>query len=133
MTVDQGKQRKALGQLGEDYATGYLTRHGCTVLARNWRTRAGELDIVAQDGAWLVFVEVRSRRHSRTHQVPTLGKPEDSVTPAKQARLIAMAEAYLFEHPWDGPWRIDVVALELRPDGSVARLNHLKDAVEEQS
>ena len=133
MTAGQGKQRKALGQLGEDYAAGYLIRQGYTVLTRNWRTRAGELDIVARDGAWLVFVEVRARRRGRANQAPTLGRPEDSVTPAKQARLVAMAEAYLFEHPWDGPWRIDVVALELRPNGAGARLNHLKDAVEGRS
>jgi len=121
--------RKALGQWGEDYAATYLTRQGYTLLARNWRTRAGELDIVARDGAWLVFVEVRARRRARGSRVPVLGRPEESVTPRKQAQLVAMAEAYLFEDPWDGPWRIDVIALEFHPDGSVARLNHLQDAV----
>ena len=58
-----------------------------------------------------------------------LGRPEDSVTPRKQLQLVSMADAYLFEMPWNGPWRIDVIALEIRPDGSVARLNHLQDAV----
>jgi Holliday junction resolvase-like predicted endonuclease len=61
--------------------------------------------------------------------VPVLGIPEESVTPRKQLQLAAMVDAYLFELPWDGSWRIDVIALELRSDGSVARLNHLRDAV----
>jgi len=120
--------RKALGQHGEDRAAAYLVGQGYEIIARNWRTRAGELDLVARDGGWLVFVEVRARRAGGTG-LPSLGSPEESVTPRKQARLAAMAEAYLFENPWDGPWRIDVVALEIRPDGSVARLNHLRDAV----
>ena len=61
--------------------------------------------------------------------MPALGSPEESVTPRKQLQLVALADAYLFELPWVGVWRIDVIALELRPDGSVARLNHLRDAV----
>ncbi|PKO21750.1 MAG: YraN family protein [Chloroflexi bacterium HGW-Chloroflexi-1] len=130
MSENVKDNRKTLGQQGEDYVAGYLARQGFAVLARNWRTRAGELDIIAQDGAWLVFVEARARRRRAGGGTPTLGSPEESVTPRKQARLVAMAAAYLFEHPWDGPWRIDVVALEFRPDGSVARLNHLRDAVE---
>lgn len=58
-----------------------------------------------------------------------LGRPEESVTPRKQLKLLALADAYLFQMPWDGPKRIDVIALELWPDGRVARLNHIRDAV----
>ena len=122
--------RISLGQHGEDLAVAYLTRQGYEIVARNWRTRAGELDIVARDGEWLVFVEVRTRRRSGRSQTPSLGTPEESVTLAKQTRLVAMAERYLFEHPWNGRFRIDLIALEIHPNGSVARLNHLQDAVE---
>jgi putative endonuclease len=121
--------RKALGQEGEELAAAYLVTLGYDIVARNWRTRSGELDIVARDGEWLVFVEVRARRIGRAAFVPTLGRPEESVTPRKQLQLVAMSDAYLFEMPWSGPWRIDVIALEIRLDGSVARLNHLRDAV----
>jgi len=122
-------RRKALGRQGEDLAAAYLTQQGYEIITRNWRTRSGELDIVARDGDWLVFVEVRARRIGKGAAAPTLGSPEESVTPRKQLQLVALADAYLFELPWGGPWRIDVIALELRPDGSVARLNHLRDAV----
>lgn len=122
-------RRKALGNRGEDIAADYLVRHGYQIVARNWRTRAGELDIVARDGEWLVFVEVRTRRAGRGDAAPTLGRPEESVTPRKQIQLVEMADTYLFELPWAGPWRIDVIALEIRPDGAVARLSHLRDAV----
>ncbi len=122
-------RRATLGRLGEDLAAAYLTAQGYTVIARNWRTRTGEIDIVARDGEWLVFVEVRTRRLRRRDAVPILGAPEDSVTPRKQMRLAAMVEAYLFEMPFDGPKRIDVIALEVAADGSVLRLNHLRDAV----
>lgn len=121
--------RKRLGNRGEDLAASFLAQHGYQLVARNWRTRAGELDIVARDGEWLVFVEVRTRRVGSGAATPALGRPEDSVTPRKQLQLVAMAEAYLFELPWAGPWRIDVIALEIGADGAVARLNHLRDAV----
>ena len=121
--------RRTLGRQGEDYAANHLAGLGYEIIVRNWRTRAGELDIVARDGEWLVFVEVRARRVGRASSAPALGAPEESVTPRKQLQLIALADAYLFQMPWDGPKRIDVIALELRSDGSVARLNHLRDAV----
>jgi putative endonuclease len=122
-------RRLSLGRQGEAIAAAYLEGLGCEIVARNWRTRAGELDIVAREGDWLVFVEVRTRRAAGGGRTPTLGTPEESVTPRKQMRLAAMSEAYLFELPWPGAWRIDVIALELWPDGSIARLNHLRDAV----
>ena len=121
--------RKPLGRLGEELATEHLESLGWQIVARNWRTRRGEIDIVARDGDWLVFVEVRTRRASRTGGPPFLGRPEDSVTPKKQLRLAHMAEAYLFMMPWSGPWRVDVLALELDSHDAVARLAHFRDAV----
>ena len=121
--------RQSLGRQGEEIAARYLQGLGYELIARNWRTRAGELDIVARDGEWLVFVEVRTRRASGRGVAPYLGTPEESVTARKQLRLVAMSEAYLFELPWAGAWRIDVIGLELRHDGTIARLSHLRDAV----
>ncbi len=118
------KTRQRLGQRGEKLATEHLLAQGYRILARNVRYPAGELDIVAQDGSYLVFVEVRTRR-GRNY-----GSPEESVTRTKQAKLIEVARTYLQEHELhDVDWRIDVVAVELAPDGRLLRVEVIKDAV----
>jgi putative endonuclease len=131
--VARPSARQQLGRYGEDYTAGYLSGQGYAILARNWRARGGEVDIVAQQGAWLVFVEVRARtvRPANGATTAIFGSPEESITPAKRRRLAALCTAYLYEHPWPGPWRIDVVALEFYPDRALARMNHLEDAVSE--
>ncbi len=115
--------RRSLGRWGEELAARQLAARGYTILARNWRCEAGELDLVAQDGNSLVFVEVRTRRGQ------ALGTPEESVTAEKQARLIALAESYLQAHPWTGDWRIDVIAIEMDRRGRVLRIDHYENAV----
>jgi putative endonuclease len=120
--------RKRLGDFGEQAAAAHLTKQGYEVLARKWRGPGGELDLVMRDGMALVFVEVRTRRGG----VP--GLAEESVGRAKQARLIALAYAYLDAAaiPDETPWRIDVVALDVDRAGRIARLHHIRDAVEER-
>jgi putative endonuclease len=118
--------RKTTGSQGEAQAAEYLLSRGYTILQTNWRCRRGEIDIIAQDGATLVFVEVRTRSSAR------LGSPEESVTIAKQRRLAELAQVYLqFREaagkPWPNGWRIDVIAIRT---GSAGRLNHLMNAVE---
>jgi putative endonuclease len=118
--------RGDLGRLGEDYAAAHLRQAGYTIIARNWRSPAGELDLVAQQGGQLVFVEVRARRAGAT-------SPEESVGRAKAARLRALAYAYL-EAAGVGAtavWRIDVIALEIDRAGRVVRLEQIEHAVEE--
>jgi len=99
-------ERKKLGDRGEDAAAAYLERAGMTVVERNWRCPAGEIDIVALDGDTLVLCEVKTRRTTKK------GTPEDAVTPAKQRRYARLAEAYL-QHAGVGetPVRFDVVSL----------------------
>lgn len=117
--------RRSLGAAGERLAAEFLVGQGCSLLARNWRSGSlGEIDLVAQDGACLVVVEVRTRRGQR------FGTAEESVTPRKQARLVSLAEAYVTETGWAGPVRIDVVAIQLAANGSLLRINHLRDAVQ---
>jgi putative endonuclease len=115
--------RKRLGQRGEDLAAAHLEERGYVVRERNWRCPAGEIDIVAQDGDCLVFVEVRTRRGRE------YGTPEESVTPAKQAKLVELAQTYLQEHSWEDDWRIDVVAVEMTPGGKLLRVELIKNAV----
>ncbi|MFZ5474310.1 MAG: YraN family protein [Pseudomonadota bacterium] len=94
------------GAAAEDRAADYLSRQGLKLLARNWRCRAGEIDLVMQDGHTLVFVEVRSRASA------AFGGAAASITPAKQARLIRAAEQYLLQHPCRAPCRFDAVLIE---------------------
>lgn len=115
--------RRRLGAAAEALAAERLAAQGWTILARNWRCRAGELDLVARDGATLVFVEVRARRGAR------FGSPEESVDGRKRAKLAQLAAAYVQSDGWTGAWRIDVVAVVVAPDGSPARFAHYRNAV----
>ncbi len=126
---ESSDRRQRIGRRGEELASAYLAGQGYTILARNWRTRRGEIDIVAQDGACLALVEVRTRTVS-SGAGPALGPPEDSVTKEKRRRLAAMAQAYVFESDWVGPYRVDVVAVELDREGRPRRISHYRDAVE---
>ncbi len=119
-----GDYKRELGRRGEEIAAAYLREQGYFILARNWRCPAGELDIVAREGETLAFVEVRARRGDR------FGTPEESITPAKQAKLVELAQTYLQENGLaDENWRIDVVALEMDQRGRVNRLNLIRNAV----
>ena len=119
-------KRRKLGDFGEQAAAHYLLRHGYTIEDRQWRGAGGELDLVARDGMTLVFVEVRTRRDD------VVGVAEESVGRAKQARLMALAYAYLEAHAIapDVEWRIDVIAVDVDRAGRVARLSHIPYAVE---
>ena len=115
--------RRQLGKWGEERAAEFLQTTGYEIAERNWRCAAGELDLIAWDGECLAFIEVRTRR-GRGH-----GTPEESVTPAKRAKLIELAQTYLLEHPeLEADWRIDVVAVEVRST-SPPRINLIRNAV----
>ena len=98
--------RQSLGRRGEDLACAELEKRGYVIVDRRFRTRCGELDIVARDGAVLVFVEVKARSGS------DFGTPFDSVTWKKRQRLSQMAASYLFVKRLAGAaCRFDVVAI----------------------
>jgi len=117
-----------LGAFGESYARAHLARIGYQVIESNVRVKAGEVDILAQEGGDLVFIEVRTRRGSR------FGLPVESIRPRKAERMARVAGEYLASHP-DSPasWRIDVVAVEVARDGAVSRITVLKRAVADPS
>lgn len=101
-----------------------LTEHGYTVVARNIRTRYGEIDVVAYDNQVLVIVEVRSRRGA------SVGEAAASVGATKQRRLAVLAEGYvqsLARRP--EVWRIDVLALRVARDGSIEEYDLIRSAV----
>ena len=116
--------RRGLGRRGEELAVAELTRRGYTIRRRNWRCPLGEIDIIAEHDGWLVFAEVRTRRGR------DMGLPEASITPAKRARLIQVAQSYLAEfEPGEVDWRIDVIAIELTRGGKLLRIDVYENAV----
>lgn len=99
--------RQELGKTGEDRAVAALRQLGYAILARRYRTRHGEIDIVARDGPTVVFVEVKARVNAE------FGAAAEAVTRHKQARLASMALDYLARHRLtDRPCRFDVVAID---------------------
>jgi putative endonuclease len=124
MGKDMPSKRKEVGARGENLAVDFLKKQGYKILRRNFRCREGEVDIIAQKGDCLVFVEVRTKKSSG------FGTPEESVSYFKREKLISLANAYI--QTLDNPpasWRIDVVAVELAPDNKVSRLEHIENAV----
>ena len=100
-------QRQELGKTGEDLAAEELERRGYAILARRYRTRHGEIDIVARDGETTVFVEVKVRGTAEC------GTAAEAVTPQKQRRLASMAVDFLArKRLMDRPCRFDVVAID---------------------
>jgi putative endonuclease len=98
--------RLEFGKLGEELACNELEKRGYVILARRYRTRAGELDIVAKEREYVVFVEVKARQDG------SFGDPEEAVTPQKQHRLVWMATDYLSRNNLhDVPCRFDVVGI----------------------
>lgn len=114
--------KAAPGQAGEEAAAAYLEGQGLVILARNVRCRVGEIDIVAREGASVVFVEVKERRGA-SH-----GGGLEAVTAGKRRRLVRAALWYAQrERLGEQPMRFDVVAVERQPDGT-ARLRHERAA-----
>jgi putative endonuclease len=98
--------RQELGKKGEELAVSALESRGYAIIARRYRTRCGEIDIVADDRGTLVFVEVKARADAE------FGTAAEAVTPWKQRRLVRMARDYLTrERIDDRPCRFDVVAI----------------------
>jgi putative endonuclease len=120
-------RRRRLGQTGEELATRFLAERGYTLIARNVRLTGGEIDIVAQDGNCLAFVEVRTRRGGG------FGSPEESITAAKAQRLVGLVDAFRQAHadePLPADSRIDLVAIELDGRGRLVRIDLIQNAVE---
>ena len=98
--------RAELGARAEALATDYLARQGLVFVARNFRTRRGEIDVIVRDRDTLVFVEVRLRSRA------AYGGAAASITPAKRARLLAAAHAYLATLAREPPCRFDAILLD---------------------
>jgi putative endonuclease len=118
--------RHTLGHIGEELAVAHLRRRGFDIVERNYRTRWGELDIIAYDGRTLVFCEVKTRRLPFSH-----GAPFDAVHGPKRAQMRKMAGRWLVEQrdrPYAEDLRFDAVGVTVDPSGRLVALDHIEGA-----
>ena len=116
--------RHTRGRRGEQLAANHFARLGYEILARNHRTRWGELDLVAFDGETIVFAEVKTRRAG-------CGRPWDNLHDLKRSQVRRMAAAWLTEvhdRPYGAGLRFDAVGVLLDAHGALVRLDHLQAA-----
>ncbi len=119
--IEKSKYRQILGAWGESRAADFLQQQGLTLLGKNFRTAAGEIDLIAQDGDELVFVEVKTRSSA------DFGYPEEAVTETKIEHLLEVSESYLLEHLEVQSWRLDVVAIQGKPGEDAPEIEWFKD------
>ena len=114
-------RRQNLGKLGEDLACAELSRRGYAILARRYRTKYGEIDIVARDGSTIVIVEVKTRDGR------AFGDGAEAVTGRKQRQMLRMGTDFLLRRKLaDQPCRFDVVAVNI--EGAVPRIEVYRNA-----
>ena len=100
-----GQESRRLGRWGEELAAGFLRAKGFSIRAANWRSRFGEIDLIAENGTYLCFVEVKLRKSS------AYGSAAAFVDRRKQDKLRATAELYLARNPTDLQPRFDVIEI----------------------
>src|SRR5690242_17148263 len=122
--------RRAIGALGERLAADHLRRAGYRIVERNYRTRYGELDIVADCDDCIVFCEVKTRVVGRANGPTAL----DTIGTDKRRRVRAMAAQWHSERrstvsqPWRAEMRFDAIGIDISPTGRLLSLQHLEDA-----
>ncbi len=117
-------ERQKVGNFGEKLACEHLREKGYEILDQNYRTRGGEIDIVAKEGDVLVFVEVKTRTNR------AFGFPEEAIDARKQRKLVLTAEHYLAVHRlYEKNYRIDSIGIELDREGRILELRHENDIV----
>lgn len=115
--------KKELGKIGEDIAVQHLLNNGYKIIQRNFRTKYGEIDIIAREGKFLVFVEVKTRRGTQ------FGFPREAVDFYKQIRIKNLANLYIAKKKlYDAFTRFDVVEILLDDKDSIKSIYLIKNA-----
>ena len=120
--------RLNVAKIGESLAVKHLKARGYRILAQNYRARRGEIDLIARDGEFIVFVEVKTRRSLK------FGLPQAAVTLQKQRQISKVALAYLqSRNLLDAPCRFDVIAIHLSPQLELLKLEQIESAFDFQA
>lgn len=109
-----------IGAKGEALASNFLQEKGFEIVARNYRFRKAEIDLIARKENWLLFIEVKTRSSS------AYGEPEEFVDLRKMNRIFDAAEEYIYTVDWHGHIRFDIISVKL---GSVTEIVHFEDAL----
>ncbi len=109
------------GKIAEDFTSDYLVKHGYEIVARNYHSRFGEIDIIAKDKDFIVFVEVKARKKNG------LTNPLEAVTKSKQVKIIKTAQLFLLQNFFDLQPRFDVAAVHT-VDKQVESIDYIRSA-----
>lgn len=109
------------GVLGEDYVAELVKKKGYNIVIRNYKIKMGEIDIVAKNDKYIIFVEVRTRKEAG------MIHPLETITPAKRRKVIRTATYFLMQYPFDLQPRFDVAAVETR-NGEVVSCQYIENA-----
>ena len=120
--------KQIIGRIGEEAAGMFLKKHLFSIIDTNYRRPWGEIDIIAQKGDCLRFVEVKtvSRESLPTKQGDDY-EPEDNIHPWKRQRLRRIIQTYLAAKKYDGDWQVDSIAVYLNKEGIVLKIDWLED------
>ena len=119
------RSRLDIGKIGESLAAAHLKARGYKILEQNYRALRGEIDLIAQDNDFIVFVEVKTRRSLK------FGVPQGAVTRQKQQQISKVASAYLqATDRFDTPCRFDVIAIHLSPRLALLKIEQIENAFE---
>jgi putative endonuclease len=115
--------KKEVGKLGEDIASSHIFKNGYSIIERNFRTKFGEIDIIAKDHKYIAFIEVKTRKGTR------FGYPREAVDKFKQSKIKNIASLYLAKKKlWDSSVRFDVVEIILDDKNDVKSVVLIKNA-----
>ena len=117
----KGTAHLTIGQLGEAMAQEYLKKQGYKIVIRNYRTKRGEIDIIAEKRGCLVFVEVRTKVGER------FGTPEETLDWKKRRKLLGNAKAYVVYQKYSGLYRVDAICIVLSDGTTEERLKHYEN------
>ena len=108
------------GGKGENVAADFLKQKGFQIVARNYRFKHAEIDLIVRQNDWLIFVEVKTRSSNE------FGEPEEFVDEFKTSKIFEAAEEYIFKTDWQGNIRFDVVSVKF---GAKTEIEHFEDAI----
>ena len=119
--LTEGPEHLKTGIWGEELAAAYLREKGYVILERDWHSKHRDIDIIAQQDDWIVFVEVKTRRNR------IFADPLQAVDYTKQKNLRRAISHYIRYRKFDNPWRFDVITIVGEIGGKMPEINHVED------